>query len=453
MARFHESVLAATHNSYERSPGLLRAQLDSGVRCIELDLHSNDVSSGRGYRIGHNSPGDGVEKGGGNPDSDRFGDWLAAVADWSESNREHAPITVVVDLKDDLTRSLSFDQGNPARLNHDLSTAFGERLLTAASVGDAAWPSIDELRGEVLVVLSGNEATRLGYLRDGAEHPAVALNSSGWVLEVHDSGREHLWYWTGRIVDDGTVSWERHGRYGRGELPAVALDDDGLVVEVHIHDDELVTRRGRLGEDGEIEWGPDRSAGSVPAGGRASVPRVCFDPAGSRSLVLDTGTQGVRAGWHGELRRDGSVAWREDDAAGGRPLPDKDEARAGGRTIRVSARQDGGARPETLFYAIDGRGWRRVCYPQLGFAESKYQFWRDDVLAGEGVRFHARAANDTPELGKWLASRRAEGKLVRLWGFASGTLRTDPPANFPATDHPRAQWYRRHLRSVEALRG
>src|SRR3954468_24673951 len=113
--RYNHVVVAATHNSYGGKAsgdlGSIAHQLDLGVRFVELDVHDNDFTR-FGYRIGHESPGDEVVHGGGNPAGDRLADWLQAIARWSGNHAGHAPIAVVLDLKDPLTDNRSFAAGN-----------------------------------------------------------------------------------------------------------------------------------------------------------------------------------------------------------------------------------------------------------------------------------------------------------------------------------------------------
>ena len=135
--RYNEVVLAATHNSYagvaSGDLGPLRRQLDDGIRFVELDVHDNEFGS-YGYRIGHEAPGDGVARGAGNPNTDKLGSWLRAVAAWSDANPRHAPITVALDIKDDLTDNRSFAEGNLARLNAELVGRL-PRLYTSEQLG------------------------------------------------------------------------------------------------------------------------------------------------------------------------------------------------------------------------------------------------------------------------------------------------------------------------------
>jgi hypothetical protein len=187
---YADSVFAATHNSYSPGRGTLTAQLDDGVRFLELDINLDD---GR-YLIGHGVPGHEVARGNGNPNELELAEWLAVIAAWSDGRPGHAPITIALDLKPDLTEPDNFAGGNLAALNHALRTAFGERLLSARELGAADWPALEELHGHVVWVLSGDGATRRGYRLDGGRDPAVALNGSGAVVEVHASRAGDLWY-------------------------------------------------------------------------------------------------------------------------------------------------------------------------------------------------------------------------------------------------------------------
>lgn len=164
--RYPEVSFAATHNSYsggiEGRRSSIRAQLDRGVRSIELDVHDEDYEA-MGFRVGHLSPGDAVYHGDGNPEGDALLAWLELISDWSLQNPRHAPITLVVDLKDCLAENSSFESGDLFALNALLVFSFGERLLHAEQIERDGWPAVGEMRGKILVVLSGDEASRVAY--------------------------------------------------------------------------------------------------------------------------------------------------------------------------------------------------------------------------------------------------------------------------------------------------
>src|SRR5205814_1395811 len=131
---FNNASFAATHNSYEGGTrGSIVQQLDRGVRFVEFDIHVDDFASIGDYRIGHESPGDRVMRGGGtgNPDDLRLRAWLRVVREWSDAHPHHAPITLTLDVKNDLAHRHSFADGNLPRLNQELREAFAEKLFPA----------------------------------------------------------------------------------------------------------------------------------------------------------------------------------------------------------------------------------------------------------------------------------------------------------------------------------
>jgi hypothetical protein len=457
--RFNEVVLAATHNSYAGSPsgdlGSLRRQLDGGVRFVELDLHDNDFASA-GYRIGHESPGDGVAHAGGNPRTDRLAQWLGAIASWSTANPRHAPITVALDLKDRLTDNRSFAQGNLGRLNQELLEAF-DGLFAAEELGSRPWPTVDALRGRVIVVLSGDEETRLAYIRDPGHNPAVAINAAGQVVEVHDSGGGDLWYWTGEFSSPRRVLWRRHGRYDTGQRPAVALNDAGLIVEVHEDPDpgdgQLWYRLGRLSNEPEIQWF-SRSGQGFPGADEGVTPSVRFVHPGS-DLVHEV-HRSERTGrhwyWNGRpASARGAIAWTRDAGDGGQtddPLFDKARDSSRRRGISVMTGSHGAFGSDTLLYRTRPGPSQRIRYQQLAFVEA--QRGSDSALEQEGAWFFAASAVNS-DSRRWAQGWRRGGKVVRLWEFNDVRFATDPPPSFPATDHPASDWYQAYGAAVGFL--
>src|SRR5262249_47518601 len=129
---FNDAYFRSTHNSYEGGTRhSIIAQLDAGVRFLELDLHDNAFSTYRDYRIGHDEPGDRVSHDNGNPATNLLTDWLALIRGWSLAHPQHAPITLGLDTKDDLTDNHNASRGNMAALNERLVAVFGEQLFRA----------------------------------------------------------------------------------------------------------------------------------------------------------------------------------------------------------------------------------------------------------------------------------------------------------------------------------
>ncbi|MEV0618250.1 hypothetical protein AB0I81_33340 [Nonomuraea sp. NPDC050404] len=428
------AVFRATHNSYsgnlDGSRASITQQLDRGIRFIELDIHDNGYTTAGDYSIGHGSPGDLVDRAG-NPASNRLRDWLDVIDDWSASHPAAAPIVVALDLKDDLTDNPSYAEGNPAALNDTLTTAFGPRLLRADAY-PASPPTVDALRGRVLPVISGNGTTRTLYKRDVGHNPAIAINGRGQVVQVHDSGGGELWYWTGTYGSDGRVTWLRHGKYDTGVTPAVTLNDNGDLVEVHQSQSAttLWYRIGRLHAGGEITWSPSRRYDN------GVQPTIRFtDPAGTRLREIHR-SQSNAQNWHWDGSLDAAamtVAWsgnaRTSDA-----LYDKTTSASGTSRVRVWTGADGPTPAQTLRIDTDRRTGDRIRHQQVAFVE--FQRGNSAELRQDAL-FYAAPAGESA----FITEARQAGRLVRGWGFNSAGNATDPPASYPATDHPYTTWY------------
>jgi hypothetical protein len=183
---YNKSIFMTTHNSYRWS---LKRQLDHGIRGFELDIHDvwtiierikrfftriKLLRSKGNFKIGHWYPGEDVShKKDGNPSGNNLEDWLRVINDWSKNNPNHAPITVFIDIKRDLTNFNNRPHKNFGliRLNEQISNAFehnkgakntAKRLYTfdeyseqfgGTETPEISWPTIGELRGKIIVVL------------------------------------------------------------------------------------------------------------------------------------------------------------------------------------------------------------------------------------------------------------------------------------------------------------
>lgn len=397
-----ELVLRATHNSYEGGErGSLTAQLDAGVRFVELDVHDDDYDD-EGYRVGHLFAGNAVDHDG-NPDGDGLGDWLAVIADWSAAHPQAAPIVVGVDIKDDLTDNVSHGAGNLAALGDTIEAAFGDRLLRELG-------GLDEMRGGVAVVYSGDEDTRLGYIRDEGANPAIAVNASGQVVEVHDSGRGALWYWTGQL--DGTeLTWQRHGSLGSGWDPAVALSDDGEVLLISTNTGNVLDHRSGEFDGEDITWS---AATAFDTGVNPSLEWLGGD---LYREVHESPTTGANWFWDIELRG-GSVSLGDHSTTEDARY---DETSAGG----LQAATDGDV------LVVNGE---RIRYPEVAFVELQRG---DDALIEAEARFAAVGSGDSAQVETWLG----QGLVVRVWGFDSDDAGEATIPQLPATDTPNASWY------------
>lgn len=429
---FAGAVFRATHNSYSGNIGGARGsigqQLDSGVRYVELDVWSGSYASSGDYQIGHGSAGDQVDHAGGNPAGNGLRAWLTTVGTWSAAHPAAAPVTVMLDLKDDLTSRASSAAGNFAALNQEVADVFGARLRTSGALG-----TVGSLRGRVLVLLSGNATARTGYLRDTGSNRAIAINAKGQVVEVHDNGSGDLWYWTGQYGPDGRVTWLRHGKYDTGRTAAVALNDNGTLVEVHQapSGNNLWSHVGHLDAGGEIAWSASAKYDT------GVLPTVAFtDPAGAtvREIHKSPSTS-QNWDWTGAVGA-AAVTWTAHATTS--------DARFATTSATASGRTVGVAGSGTLTVTTDRAPAERIRFPQLAFVE--YQAG-DSAELKDGAVFWAATASDK----SFILSARQAGVSARGWDFDSASLATDPLANFPATNNPNAAWYQTLLSQAGAV--
>lgn len=434
---YSKATFKATHNSYSGplpnfDRGSIPQQLDAGVRFIEFDVNCVDYLQVRDYQVGHEKPGLEVHHADGNPSTLVMEDWLGVIATWSDAHPDHVPITVGLDLKNNLAKIETMLEGNLAALNRHVRNALGDKLFTPIELGDGDWPSVNELRGRIIVVMSGDTKSRVAYLKDHGEDPAVDMNSHGHILEVHKSqANAGMWFWTGRYRDDDTVVWEGHGDLEKGLAPAVCINDDNLVVVVSQSHrrNMLYYQVGRLNDDGHLEISKEyKLHGGTDASVRFVEPNSLdislIYRAGGQNYecigTFDPDTPTVRWGAPGQTDK---------------ALHDKTTAQLGGRQVSVTSDQ-------TLLRYETGGHQGQIGYEQLLFVE--YQRGNDDVLAD--TWFYACSKNYL----SWGQEKCAAGKLVRIWGFGKDHA-TLPKVSFPATDWPFEDWYARYCESIHTI--
>ena len=438
---YDEAPYAASHNSYGSS---IPEQLDLGVRMLELDVHTDDFAD-RGFSVGHDSPGDETQLGEGNPDSERLEDWLALIADWSDAHPDAAPITIKLDLKD---RPTTHGDASLSDLNAVLLDTLGrDRLYTPDDHADrdGDWPTVGELSGMVVLVLTGSDDGQLDYRRDRGDEPAIAIDGSGRVIEVHGSptNPDDLWLWTGQIQEDGRVHWLHHEQYDTGQKAAIALNDAGLVVEVHedpdAFDDQLWYRVGVLDEDYVVQWSTENGQ-PFPGNDEGNLPSVAFDsPDGDavREVHVSQGDASQHWYWSADsIDKDtGHIAWArpEGDGKTDDPLYAKTLADYGDDTFEITASDDG---PHTGILILRTPIQQRIRVQQLAFGSATMS--SPDSLVGDGIEFFAEDARSAIGIA-FVELMRQEGMITRLWGFSDPEQ--DVGVNFPAADNPREQWY------------
>jgi hypothetical protein len=440
MAIYERKRYWTTHNSYEGGArNWIPAQLDGNVRCVELDIWDNDYKKFGDFRLGHLKPGHAVARGTGaageNPTTLLLRDWLKVITDWSDSN-DHAVITLVLDVKSDLTDN--DDAGDLEDLNQKLEKAFAESLFTRDDYDVAGgWPESPNLRNKVMCVLSGNSNNRASYRYCFGEKPAIALDADGNVVLACRSSAGDMRYWSGKAKlpargQPGGVVWRHKGTYAWNSYsvsePSVAMMADGWVVSVHRIGPApgkpgpalLEYTVGELRDDGRIDWHGGRGFGSglLPslefAGG--NKVRLIHTTDSGKSLRLREGTLN---------RKKARVEWGKAAATDGPAFP-RDTAAWKSHSLRCLTNATG-----MILCAFDG-AQKAVGYRQVAFVELQSEEGSADFV--DPLFYGTSASNPAA-----IARARNLGRVARAWWFKQGN-ETSPPSppqeNFAATDHP-----------------
>ena len=438
MATYDVMRARASHNSYSGGDrGTLIDQLNANVRCIEFDFHDNDFEIIKDYRIGHLKPGAEVDHRPPNPPDDKLDSWLAVVNAWSIANPGHEPITIVLDAKDDLTDN---DIADLEELNRRLESMFGARLFTRNDFEKhGSWPDVDQMRGRVLCVLSGNGGSRAAYRWSMGTTPAVAANEKGDVVVAYRSSTGEINYWAGRATEtEPAVDWLRKNTLAVSDIelaePAIQVNNDGWVVAAYgfgprpeIHGRMLGSRVGHL-KDGRINWGKMQ----VVADGM--TPSLKLDGDDVELIYRNDDGKGHQLVTGVIDRTKRNMKWKKPKGTQ-RALFPRDVAEWTTHTVRVELDEF-----EAIGSSIDGGPTLPLRFRQILFVER--QKGEDPKLFRDAPFFGAGAANRSD-----LAEARRAGLVCRAWGFAE-LDQPSPPTdleNFPATDTPLIAWYQTYV--------
>jgi hypothetical protein len=315
---------------------------------------------------------------------------------------------------------------------------------TASKDWERPWPSIHELRGRIIPVLSGHANSRLAYLRDKGSDPAVAINDSGLVIEVHKSeSTDTLWYWTGQLQSDGSITWARHGQYDDGKSPSVAMDNDGWIVEVHKSQirDTLFYRVGHMDSDLEVTWGDSHEYDD------GIEPTIRFDDLDQLELYeIHTSQTDWSQNWYWDATLD-RVNWElnfGDHDQTSEALWEREAATSDAGSLQVRAGDDGTGGTDTLQYTTDSGTDERICYPQEAFME--FQQDNDSQLLQWSTRFYAVSSGNAEDASSWAE----DGWVTRIWSYAQSDSDEILPS-FPSTDTPFESWYLTLLSEADAV--
>jgi len=160
---YNKTVFMTTHNSYAIKVGI-KSQLTRGIRGIELDIHNPHFEQIRHFKIGHIRGGEGVSHANGNLKGVIFDDWLELIKNWSDANPNHEPITLFIDIKNNLVARHATEE--IILLNQTLLDKFTpDKLYTPENLGmqNNNWPTLSELRNRIIVFLTGHTQTKWDY--------------------------------------------------------------------------------------------------------------------------------------------------------------------------------------------------------------------------------------------------------------------------------------------------
>jgi hypothetical protein len=166
-----DQVRVGIHNTYDKSKfAYLLNALDTGTGLIEIDIWQDFLFSGK-YHVSHDPIGNNnncetATSYGQLGHQDRNQDFSSCLEDirlWSLHNPDHPPLILKIEMKNGFVPSLGF---GPSRFDAQLATYLGSDIIykpadlmgnTYADLDSAAranaWPSADQLRGKVIVVI------------------------------------------------------------------------------------------------------------------------------------------------------------------------------------------------------------------------------------------------------------------------------------------------------------
>jgi hypothetical protein len=180
--RYHEVQQKSAHNAYQRDEAILDQIIYHRVRSIELDIHVGKALQptldGEWY-VYHTDVVDDATW------CVHLGDCLGELAALEQVLAQHEIVTLWVDLKDAWDDTHGHDQ-----LDARLQAALGDALLTPAELlarcpgasdlqgalldDRCGWPELEDIRGRVLVVLTGGSGNLRSY-HDDDSRPRAAL--------------------------------------------------------------------------------------------------------------------------------------------------------------------------------------------------------------------------------------------------------------------------------------
>ncbi len=153
----------------------LAEQLDLGLRKLEIDLFYDPSS--QSFPVGHAQLIDM------NTHCGELVLCLQQVREWSQRNPRHVPIWISFNLKDSLITGLPdprpFTPVALELLDERLLAVMGSQLIRPADVQGLNWPSLEQARGKVLLILDEGGVKRDWYYEGWQSRPMFANAPAG----------------------------------------------------------------------------------------------------------------------------------------------------------------------------------------------------------------------------------------------------------------------------------
>ncbi len=185
--RFHDVYYVQPHNTYDHG-ATLTGWLDRGMRSVEIDVidRGDWEYDAKGPYVSHDgSPGQ--KNCGSGSANDRLGHCLSDIMSWLAAHPESEPILVLVDMKSSWDPANAWYGDEVALLDDWIRNYAGSRLYRydelyssvlyrsdapRALVRDYGWPRLAELRGKMIVALTGG---RIGSVNQHMNEGLVEL--------------------------------------------------------------------------------------------------------------------------------------------------------------------------------------------------------------------------------------------------------------------------------------
>lgn len=202
--RYDQVYQLQPHNSYDQTSSITD-WLNSGFRSLEIDVvdyrdwqdnprgpwvsHSSSISSANcdGWRI------------------TRLTDCLAAVTNWSDDNPNHFPIQILLDMKSTFNFTASWKTHEIQLLDQIIEDNLGTRLFRYSDLLDhlgsssnyrntlktLGWPTIAEMRGKIVVLLTGGSFGNVNGRMESALVAEGIHNQSAFLCPDVDGDDPH----------------------------------------------------------------------------------------------------------------------------------------------------------------------------------------------------------------------------------------------------------------------